>query len=98
MFTSHNLVYGLTLTQLGMPTFHFGERKTITLGPSKSLDEARIAVAEQLQLIEDGRTTARISMKFLLREFPILRRDRRGSINHALSPLVELYVAEHLAA
>lgn len=79
-----------------MPTFHFNKSKPITLGHSKSLDEARVAVAEQVELVKEGRSTARQSMAYLLKTFSVLRKDRRGVSSHALLPLVGPFVKETL--
>ena len=80
-----------------MPQFSFQRTAPINLKSNRNLDEARTAISEQLQLIEEGRTTARQSMHYLLKTFPVLKRDKRGG-SHVLSALVEHYVAEHLSA
>ena len=77
-----------------MPTFRFVKSEPITVGNTKSLDEARVAVAKQVELVEAGKTTARQAMAWLLNTYPVLKKERRGGGQHALSPLVDYYVAE----
>lgn len=62
-------------------------------GPAESTEEVERAVAEAIQRVEGGASTARKEMKELLARHPSLKRDRH---NHPLLPLAGLYAKEVL--
>ena len=62
-------------------------------GPTESTEEVERAVAEAIQRIESGTSTASYEMKQLLARHPSLKKDRP---NHPLLPLAGLYAKEVL--
>lgn len=77
-----------------MPKFTLASGKFISLSSTKSFEEAITATREQVELIEQGRTTARQAVHYLLTEFPVLRRHRVGI--HPLSCLMDGFARETL--